>query len=108
MRRFYDLPLVRSDIPLLQLTWTLLHKIDESSPLCGLSVEQMAENEDEIIVSLTGLDETLSQTIHARHSYLSSEIIPDAYFMDVISQKDGKLYIDYRFFHDVATAEKTK
>lgn len=99
MRRFYDLPLVRSDVPLLQLTWTLLHKIDENSPLFGVTQAQMAENEDEIIVSLVGLDETLSQTIHARHSYIAAEIIPDAYFADVVSMQDGKVHIDYNLFH---------
>jgi inward rectifier potassium channel len=104
MRRFYDLPLVRSDVPLLQLTWTLLHLVDENSPLYGLTQEQMAENGDEVIVALVGLDETLMQTIHARHSYISEEIIPDAFFVDVVSQKDGKVHIDYRLFHSTRPA----
>jgi inward rectifier potassium channel len=103
MRRFYDLSLVRSDVPLLQLTWTLLHKIDEKSPLYGLTQEQMIENDDEIVVSLIGLDETLSQTIHARHSYVSEEIIPNAFFVDVITQKDGVVHVDYRQFHSYRT-----
>jgi inward rectifier potassium channel len=106
MRRFYDLPLVRSDVPLLQLTWTLLHKIDASSPLYELTHEQMAEDDDEVIVSLIGLDETLSQTIHARHSYVNDEIIPDAFFTDVVTQKDGKVHIDYTLFHSVQPLEK--
>jgi inward rectifier potassium channel len=101
MRRFYDLPLVRSDVPLLRLTWTVLHKIDEKSPLYNLTNAQMVENDDEIIISLVGLDETLSQTIHARHSYVSEEIIPNAFFVDVVTQKDGKTHIDYNYFHSV-------
>jgi inward rectifier potassium channel len=99
MRRFFDLHLTRSDVPLLQLTWTLLHKIDETSPLFGLTSAQMAESEDEIIVALVGLDETLAQTIHARHSYIDGEIVQDAFFVDVVSRKDGKVHIDYTLFH---------
>jgi inward rectifier potassium channel len=109
MRRFYDLSLVRSDVPLLQLTWTLLHRIDETSPLYQLTPEQMAENDDEVIISLVGLDETLSQTIHARHSYICDEIIHDAFFVDVVSQKEGKIHINYNLFHSVrATDEATE
>ena len=101
MRRFYDLPIRRSEIPLLQLTWTLLHKIDEQSPLHGCNVEEMRARGDEVIVTLIGLDETLSQTIHARHSYVADEIMMDAFFEDVLTHKDGRVFIDYNAFHSV-------
>jgi len=101
MRRFLDLALVRSHLPLLQLTWTLLHPLDENSPLYGLSAEQLEAAESEIIVSLVGLDETLSQTIQARHSYIAEEIIHDAFFEDVLTRKDGGVEVNYNLFHSV-------
>ena len=102
IRRFYDLPLVRSHVPLMQLTWTVMHPIDENSPLFGVTNEKLEEMEAEIIVSLVGLDETLSQTIHARHSYVSDEIMCDAFFADVLKRRDdGYLEVDYRQFHVV-------
>jgi inward rectifier potassium channel len=53
-------------------------------------------------VSITGLDETFSQTIHARHTYELDEIIWAARFADVlILDPDGSRSIDYTRFDDV-------
>ena len=101
MRRFHDLPLVRSRVPLLQLTWTIMHPIDENSPLYHATPQTLLENEVEIIVSLTGLDETLSQTIHARFSYVADEILCNRQFEDIIRRRDDqRLEINFSLFHE--------
>lgn len=105
MRRFYDLRLVRDHVPLLQLTWTLLHPIDEDSPLYGVTQETLEANEDEIIISLSGEDETMSQKIQTRHSYVSNEIICNAFFEDILKRReDGKLEVNYKQFHSYVHA----
>ena len=102
MRRFYDLLLVRSHSPLFALSWTVMHTIDESSPLYGLSSQDMVEDNMELLVTLTGLDETVSQIIHARYSYISEEILWNMRFVDILSKtQDGRRCIDYSRFHDV-------
>jgi inward rectifier potassium channel len=102
MRRFYDLPLVRREIPVLRLTWTVMHFIDEHSPLYQVTPEKLAAAETEIIVSLQGIDETLSQTIHARHSYITDEIVCDAAFEDVLHRRaDYVLEVRYDRFHQL-------
>ena len=106
MRRFHDLPLLRSRVPILQLSWTVMHAIDESSPLYNVTEEILREWDAEIIVSLTGLDETLSQTIHARYSYIDDDILCGATFVDIIKRSDdGQLDVDYSRFHDVKPIE---
>jgi len=101
MRRFHDLNLVRSRLPMLQLSWTVMHPIDETSPLYHATEESLRENDAEIIVSLTGLDETFSQIIHARHSYIDEDIICSATFVDIITRgDDGRIDVNYRLFHD--------
>src|SRR6202051_3826412 len=40
-RRFYQLPLVRSEHPALALSWTLYHVLDQASPLCGLDGDEL-------------------------------------------------------------------
>ena len=103
MRRFYDLKMVRNQAPLLQLTWTLLHPIDEDSPLYGATQESLSQNDDEIIVSLSGEDETMWQKIHTRHSYVAEEIICGAYFEDILKRRDdGKVEVNYHRFHSYA------
>lgn len=106
MRRFYDLPLVRSHSSLFALSWTIMHTIDETSPLYGLSPEKMVEDEIEIVVVLSGIDESVSQTIHARHSFIPSEIIWNVRFVDIMFRKpDGRRCIDYSRFHEVESID---
>jgi inward rectifier potassium channel len=101
-RRLYDLPLVRSESPLFALTWAAAHPITEASPLFGATAESLAAANAEIVVSLVGIDETLSQTIHARWSYLSDDIVWGGRFADVLTvATDGTRHVDYGRFHDV-------
>jgi inward rectifier potassium channel len=100
MRRYYDLPLLRDHAPMLTLTWTLMHRIDENSPLYRVTQEKLREQEDEVIISLSGYDESLSQTIHTRHSYLDDEIVCDARFEDILKRRDdGAIEVNYNLFH---------
>jgi inward rectifier potassium channel len=102
MRRFYDLDLWRSQTPMFGLSWQVMHPIDENSPLFGSSAEILAEENAELWVTLTGLDETFSQTIHARYSYTYREILWNKKLVDIFLQtSDGKYYIDISHFHDV-------
>jgi inward rectifier potassium channel len=108
MRRLYDLPLVRHHMPMLQLTWTLMHPINEASPLYGMTAKALEAAEAQILVSLVGLDETLSQTIQARHSYLNDEVLYDAFYEDVLTRQDGRIKVDYTRFHSVRKDTKPK
>ena len=102
MRRLYDLKLVRNDTPIFGITFTALHVIDTTSPLAGRTAESLEREQARFIVTLTGLDGTTGQTIHARHMYEASQVIHNARFVDVLSgAPDGRLLIDYTKFHDV-------
>ena len=101
VRRIYDLQLVRSQSPAFVLTWTALHPITPESPLYGIDHASLKSREGEIIVTFTGIDEVLSQTIHARHSYLIDEIIWKGRLVDMLVVGDGgKRIVDYRRFHE--------
>jgi len=101
VRRFYDLDLVRTRTPLFVLTWTVVHPIDERSPLYGATAESLRAADSEIIVSVLGIDETFSQTIHARYSYVADEILWNTRFADIMSVlPDGRRLLDYARFHD--------
>ncbi len=102
MRRFYNIPLIRNQSPLFALSWTVMHSIDENSILYGVTYEEMIDLDMEILVTLTGVDETLSQNIYARHSFLASEIHWNMRFVDILAKmRDGRRCIDYTKFHDV-------
>jgi inward rectifier potassium channel len=102
IRRFYDLAMTRNRSAMFVLSWTAVHRIVEGSPLFGQTHDSLANSQPEIVVSITGLDETFSQTIHARHTYELDEIIWAARFADVlILDPDGSRSIDYTRFDDV-------
>ncbi|MFB2973628.1 ion channel [Aerosakkonema sp. BLCC-F183] len=106
LRRFHDLKLIRSSSPIFALTWTVMHQINETSPLFGATPESLANNNIEFIVMLTGLDETVAQTIHSRHYYTAEDILWNMRFVDVFSRTpDGRRAIDYSHFHDVVVMQ---
>ncbi len=102
-RVFHDLKLMRNNVPILMPSWTLRHEILEDSPLLGMKKEDLEIRNIEIIVSLIGFDETISQTVQAHHSYIASEIKFGGDFVDIITwDKLGNANVDYKRFHDVA------
>ncbi|MER2563595.1 MAG: ion channel [Myxococcaceae bacterium] len=108
LRRVVDLTLARSTSPSFILTWMAMHPITKESPLYGMTPEQLAASESEIIVTLTGLDETLGQTIHSRTSYLPNEIRYGQRFVDVIGgNRNGKRVVDLTKFHDTTPSPLT-
>lgn len=104
-RRFYDLRLARSHTPVFSLTFNVMHPIDEHSPLIGLTAETMEDAAAEILVTVSGLEEFTTQTVHARYSYDWTEILWDRRFADVFRFDDaGRRVIDYGRFHDTEPA----
>ncbi len=100
-RAFHDLALLRNNVPLLMPSWTLRHQINENSPLFGMTKDEMRKKNIEVIVSLVGFDENISQTVHAHHSYIADEIESGRNFLDIVSfDKRGHAHVDYKKFHD--------
>jgi len=102
IRRLHDLQMTRLSSAMFALSWTAVHRIVEGSPLFGETRASLAQCAAELIVSITGLDETFSQTIHARHTYELDEIVWNARFADVlVLHPDGSRSVDYSHFDDV-------
>ena len=102
IRRLYDLETTRSRSAMFALSWTAVHQIVEGTPLFGATRESVAASEPELIVSIVGLDETFSQTVHARHTFQLDEIIWGARFANVlVLHPDGSRSVDYDRFDDI-------
>jgi inward rectifier potassium channel len=101
MRRFDELTLMRSRSPLFALSWTIMHRIDENSPLRGMDFKTMCEQEFEILILLSGTDETLADIIYARHSYVPADFRWNHKFVDVLSiAPTGHRIVDLTKFHE--------
>lgn len=106
MRRLHDVKLDRNSSPLFTLSWLVLHEIDEQSPLFGEDAESLAADEVLFIVTLTGIDGTFAQSVHARHMYEFHDIRWGHRFVDIISpHSPGRLQMDVGKIHDVVPIE---
>lgn len=105
--KIHDLKLVRSQSPSFMATWMVMHPIDESSPLYGKTAESLLVTKSIVTISLSGIDETLAQLVHARHLYTAEEILWNQQFVDIIHHtSDGQRYIDYAYFHEVESIKE--
>ncbi len=108
-RRYYPMNLERDGVVFLPLTWTVVHPIDESSPLYGQTKEAMRDSNSEVLVLLKAFDETFSTIVQTRTSYTFDDIVCGARFANAFmahaterfvnrGRKDGKVAVDMRLF----------
>jgi inward rectifier potassium channel len=93
-RRFDQLRLERDTIIFMPLHWVVVHPIDDRSPLRGMSEAELRACEPEVVVLISGHDETFAQTVHARTSYDSSEIVWGARFLDMYVPNAALVTVD--------------
>jgi inward rectifier potassium channel len=86
VRRFYSLNLERNRVNFLALSWTIVHPIDENSPLKGTTPEDFRESDSEFIILIKGFDDTFSQTVHTRSSYRYEEVVWGAKFTPIFEE----------------------
>ena len=105
MRRFYTLALERSHTPVFALTYTAVHRIDRDSPLRDATAETLAAEGAELLVTVTGMEESTGQTVHARCGYAAEALLWNRRYVDVFMTDEwGGRYLDYGFFHDTEPA----
>jgi inward rectifier potassium channel len=105
IRDYTELTLERAAVVFFPLAWTVVHVIDENSPLHGANADLLTAEEAEFLVLLEGTDETFAQRVHARTSYKPTEVVWNARFVDMFDRKgqeDG-LSIDIGRLHDFQT-----
>jgi inward rectifier potassium channel len=106
VRRYTALPLERNKVVFFPLSWTIVHPIDSASPFDGKTPADLEAAEVEVLVLLSGTDETFEQMVHARSSYRADEIVWNARFRSAfVSDGDrGQVTIDINRLHDIESA----
>jgi len=101
IRRFQAMKLELVKISFLALSWTIVHPVDEESPLNGISEEDLKTMNAEFFILIKGVDDTYAQQVHARTSYRSEDLIWNAKFRNIIEQSpDGRMAIDINRIHE--------
>ena len=102
MRRVYDLPLRRTTSPVFALSFLATHSIDEASPLFGCTSGSIQAQNINIIVTLTGIDDQLATSVHARYVYNWNDIQFDRSYVDmfITDPETGRRILDLGPMHD--------
>jgi inward rectifier potassium channel len=108
VRRYELLPLERNKVTFLPLSWTIVHPIDEASPLGMRTPEDLAREQAEVLVLVSGVDETFAQIVHARSSYRADEIIANARFrsMFLTDPQGGVVGVDVTRLHAIEPLDR--
>ncbi|HVP54644.1 MAG TPA: ion channel [Candidatus Eisenbacteria bacterium] len=107
-RRYYPLQLERNSVVFLPLTWTVVHPIVESSPLLGATPQSLRESQSELLVLLSGFDETFSATVQTRTSFIPDEVLFGYRFANafvITGTAQNKVAVDMRQFDNVERAQ---
>jgi inward rectifier potassium channel len=107
IRRIEDMSLVRDQHPIFMLSWNVMHVIDESSPLFGVSQEDLEASEATLLLTIEGVDETTSQSMLARHQWSIKEVRWNHRYVDLVRRDENGLnVIDYTVFNDVLPVDE--
>ncbi|XP_007256355.2 ATP-sensitive inward rectifier potassium channel 12 [Astyanax mexicanus] len=78
---------------------TIIHEINEESPLFGISKQDLETSDFEIVVILEGMVEATAMTAQVRSSYLASEILWGHRFEPVVFEEKNHYKVDFTHFH---------
>jgi inward rectifier potassium channel len=105
-RAYRELDLERSSITFFPLSWTIVHPINDLSPLHGITSEDLIQGRAELLIRIHGIDERTSQTVHARSSYTANEIEWNARFRSIfLPTEEGVPVIDLRRLGDTTVPD---
>ena len=107
--RLIDLPLSRNRSMALARSWTVMHPIDDKSPLKDWTPERCELVEMELVVTVVGTDDTSLQPVHGRARYLTKDVVWGARLADVLSElPDGRVQLDVTQFDHIIPTEPTE
>lgn len=109
-REFHFLQLERDKVNFLALSWTIVHPIDESSPLFQFDHQKMIDTDSEIIILIKAVNETTSQIVYSRSSYRMKDLIWGAKFkpMTGVAKENGQMLIDVRDINEFEPSQLNK
>eukprot|EP00698_Gefionella_okellyi_P002577 TRINITY_DN12418_c0_g1_i1.p2 TRINITY_DN12418_c0_g1~~TRINITY_DN12418_c0_g1_i1.p2 ORF type:complete len:404 (+),score=81.00 TRINITY_DN12418_c0_g1_i1:105-1316(+) len=102
MRRFHDLKLLRDVQAVFALQWTIMHVIDDKSPLAGETARSLKAKGAEFHVVLSGTDTSLVDKVHAFTSFNAEDLMYQTKFVDMfMNMGREEVTLDYRKLSDV-------
>jgi inward rectifier potassium channel len=101
-RDFHFLELERNQINFLPFTWTIVHPVNDHSPMLGLTEKDLHNRDAEFVILIKSITDTYFQTVYSRMSYKANEIAWNVKFKPMKQDhlKNGKIAINLKDIHD--------
>jgi len=94
-RRVYDMKLSRSRLQMFPLTWTVMHEIDQKSPLHGMDEAMLGRADFRLYIAVKARDFTLAADVYDAKTYLAADIAFGMRYSDAVSiDEDGRTVAD--------------
>lgn len=90
--KFFPVKLEINRVTSLAMSWTIVHPINEESPLFGMTEDELADKRLELIVNMKAFDDHFSNTVQQRASYTHHELVFGAKFLPMYSHPDTITY----------------
>lgn len=96
-KEYHQIPLQTDAIQFFPLTWTLVHKIDDSSPLLNLTITEIRSRNAELLVMVEAFDETFAQNVLEKRSFADDQWIDGVKFKRNFSVNEkGEIHLNIR------------
>ena len=100
-RQAMELPLVRSFIPVLMLSWTLMHEVNEDSPLHGMTADDLIEADARLFLTIEARDHALGALVVDVKTYAAEDVLFGVAYQDIIDYRRGRTQVDLRRISNV-------
>lgn len=99
---FFNLEMEREQITYLPTSWTLVHEIDENSPLKKYDTKQLLKLQAEVLILLSYHDDSFNDVLHQAHSYTFTSLRVDCKFKKAFEfSESGKVILDHAKIDEV-------
>jgi inward rectifier potassium channel len=106
LRRFFQLELERKRVSILTLNWTVVHPLDDKSPLKDMTPEDLEKTQASFAILLRAFDDTFSQTVHSRTSYQHDDLVWGARFKPAFDRdEEGRIVLDLSRINEFSNVE---
>jgi inward rectifier potassium channel len=75
LRRVNDLTLSNATLSLFPLTWTVMHEINENSPLAGFDAAHFREEDARLFLTIEARDHAIGAAVHDMRIYTADEVL---------------------------------
>lgn len=95
-RSIIELPMIRPNVPIFAILLTLMHVIDETSPLHGLDAESIVEQDVRFFMTMVARDHATGQEVSDLRTYHGRDVRYGMRYADAIrSGEDSRTTADY-------------